>query len=327
MYGGAFYGCTSLTNAELSSSLELMEDDVFQGCTSITDVTINEGCTLVGNSAFEKCTKLKTVEIPNSVVAIGNSAFAGCSFLNKASVGDGVKTIGRYAFNNCSDLEEVRIGSRVSEVGYHCFYGCSSLSNISVYNSKVPETGNDAFTNFDATLRVPAASIDDYKAHSTWGKFSSIEPLTEQVVYLSIIQAYGGYLKQAVAMREQCTFVLIPEEGWEINAVIFNGEDVTDQVFFSTYTTPALTADGVLQVSFQVKTDVNATRANNVKVYSNGNDIVVKGAEAGEIVNVYSVDGVLQSSIVADGGDLRINAKSGAVYIVKSGDKTIKVAL
>ena len=83
----------------------------------------------------------------------------------------------------------------------------------------------------------------------------------------------------------------------------------------------------IFGASQMVKTDVNATRANNVKVYSNGNDIVVKGAEAGEIVNVYSVDGVLQSSTVADGGDLRINAKSGAVYIVKSGDKTIKVAL
>ena len=327
LYGGAFYGCTSLGSVELSSKLELMDDDVFQGCTSLTDVTINEGCTVIGNSAFEKCTKLKTIDIPNSVVTLGNSAFSGCSYLTNASIGDGVKVVGKYAFNNCSDLKEVRIGSRASEVGYHCFYGCSSLTSISVYNTKVPETGSDAFNNFDATLKVPAASIDNYKAHAMWGKFSNIEPLTEPTVLLSIIQADGGHLKQAVAVKTQCTFLVVPEDGWEINAVIFNGEDVTNTLIGNIFVTPALSADAVLQVSFHNKTDVNSARANSVKAYGYGNDIVIKGAEAGDIINVYSIDGVLLNSTVADGGDLLINAISGAVYIVKSGDKTIKVAL
>jgi hypothetical protein len=256
---------------------------------------------------------------------MGSSAFQGCTALTTVSVGDGLKKIDDGAFNGCTDLQTVRLGAKTTEVGWRAFYGCSALRAISVYNTEVPSTDSDAFTHFDATLSVPTSSVNDYKAHETWGKFG-VQAL-EEPVYLSIIQADGGYLKQAVAMSEQITFTIVSEEGWEVNAVTFNGEDVTGQLVNSVYTTPALTADGVLQVSFQVKTDVNATRANNVKVYSNGNDIVVKGAEAGEIVNVYSVDGVLQSSTVADGGDLRINAKSGAVYIVKSGDKTIKVAL
>lgn len=212
-------------------------------------------------------------------------------------------------------------------MGNQCFYGCSALRNISVYNKDVPAAGKQSFDSFNATLKVPAASIDNYKAHEVWGKFSNIEPLTEPTVYLSIIQAEGGHLKQVVAVKEQCMFFVVPEEGWEVNAVIFNGEDVTDNLIANIYVTPALTADAVLQVSFQNKTDINAARANNVKAYGYGSDIVVKGAEAGDIIHVYSIDGVLLNSVVADGGELRISAQSGAVYVVKNGDMVIKVAL
>ena len=327
MYGGAFSGCTSLTDVELSSSLESMEASVFEGCSNIISVTINDGCAVIGNSAFERCKKLETIDIPNSVMTIGINSFDGCTSLTSAFIGDGVKTISKYAFNNCSDLQTVRIGSRVAEVGYHSFYGCSLLRNISVYNIDVPATGDQAFNNFNATLKVPAESIDKYKAHEMWGKFSIIEPLTEPAVYLSIIQADGGHLKQVVSIRERCTFLVVPEDGWEINAVIFNGEDMTNTLIGNLFITPALAADAVLQVSFQNKTDINTTRADNVKAYGSGNSIVVKGAEVGDIINVYSIDGVLLNSVVADGGELHISAQSGAVYLVKNGDRIIKVAL
>ena len=260
-------------------------------------------------------------------MTIGESAFSGCTSLANVSVGDGVKKIGQSAFRGCSDLQSVRLGEKIAEVGNQCFYGCSALRSISVYNKEVPAAGKQSFDNFNATLKVPVASIDNYKSHEVWGKFSNIEPLTEPTVYLSIIQADGGHLKQSVSIRERCTFLVVPEDGWEINAVIFNGEDVTNTLIGNIFVTPALSADAVLQVSFHNKTDVNSARANSVKAYGYGNDIVIKGAEAGDIINVYSIDGVLLNSTVADGGDLLINAISGAVYIVKSGDKTIKVAL
>lgn len=231
------------------------------------------------------------------------------------------------AFRGCSDLQTVRLGEKVSGLGAQCFYGCSALRNISVYNKEVPTTGSQSFNNFDATLRVPAGSIEQYKAHEMWGKFSNIEPLTEPTVLLSIIQADGGHLKQVVSAKERCTFFVIPEDGWEVNAVIFNGEDVTNDLLANIYITPALSEDAVLQVSFQSKTDVNAIRASHVKAYGYGNNIVVKGAEVGDIINVYSIDGVLLNSVVADGGELRISAQSGTVYLVKDGDRTIKVAL
>ena len=321
----AFAGCTSLSSVELSSNLDEMGSSVFYGCTNITKLVVNDGCSVIGGTAFVDCSKLKTVEIPGSVTFIGNSAFGKCTALTTVSIGDGLKKINDEVFNGCTDLQEISIGAKTSDVGWRAFYGCTSLRKISVYNTEVPSTNNDVFAHFDATLSVPASSVNDYKAHETWGKFG-VQALAEPV-YLTIIQAAGGYLKQAVAMSEQLSFTVIPEEGWEINTVVFNGEDVTGQLVNSVYTTPALSADGILQVSYQVKTDVSAVRANDIKAYGDGDDIVVRGTGVGDIINVYSADGVLQSSRVADGGELRINANSGAVYIVKSGEKTIKVAL
>ena len=38
-------------------------------------------------------------------------------------------------------------------------------------------------------------------------------------------------------------------------------------------------------------------------------------------------DGKMVSSVVADSSELRINVKSGTVYIVKVGGKTLKIAM
>ena len=63
------------------------------------------------------------------------------------------------------------------------------------------------------------------------------------------------------------------------------------------------------------------------QAYGAGNDIVVRGTEAGDIVNVYTTDGKLVSSTPADGNEMRIGVSNGAVYIVKAGSKTLKIAM
>lgn len=85
---------------------------------------------------------------------IGNSAFERCSSLTSVTIGNGLKTIGSKAFASCSDLTDV-----------YC------------HAEDVPSTQSDAFSDSNiesATLHVPTASIDAYKATAPWSGFKTI---------------------------------------------------------------------------------------------------------------------------------------------------------
>ena len=77
----AFWDCTSLTNIDISGSVEEIGDCAFSSCTSLTSIVIPDSVIKIGKEAFEGCTSLTTIEIPDSVIKIGNYAFIGCTNL------------------------------------------------------------------------------------------------------------------------------------------------------------------------------------------------------------------------------------------------------
>jgi len=73
-------------------------------------------------------------------------------------------------------------------------------------------------------------------------------------------------------------------------------------------------------------TPVRKIKTNDIVIYSEQNDIVVKGVNIGETISVYSVSGVLVKSIKAT-HDVRIPVFPNQIYLVKAGNKTLKVAI
>lgn len=128
--------------------------ETFAYCRSLISITIGSGVTSIGGSAFEYCSGLTSITIPNSVTSIGNWAFGDCNGLNSVTIGSGVTSIGNYTFANC-DISEV----------------ISLIENPFAINAK---TFSDN-TFYNATLYVPAESIDKYKAAEGWNKFAFIE--------------------------------------------------------------------------------------------------------------------------------------------------------
>ncbi|MBQ3753038.1 MAG: leucine-rich repeat domain-containing protein, partial [Prevotella sp.] len=325
--GQAFIGCTSLTRAELSSSLEEMEASVFSDCINITAVTVNDGCAVIGESSFSDCTKLMSIIIPNSVTSLGVSAFNGCTALTSATIGNGVKEIANYCFENCKALETVKMGNKLTKVGYRSFRNCSAMKSITVSNPDVPDAEEQSFNNYSATLYVPASSVASYKAHAIWGKFGNVQPIVENV-YLVISQSEAGRVRIPVVKGASYALAIETESGWKINSVTYNAADVTDQVEDGIYTTPSIFETAELRIAYESTTDgIRPMSASNVKVYGHGDDIVVANVEPGDIVYVYATDGKLLHSSAASSASLRISLKSGATYIVKTGGKTLKIAL
>jgi hypothetical protein len=72
----------------------------------------------------------------------------------------------------------VTIPETVGAVNRYAFTGCSSLVDVTCLAATPPSADDDSFdqsTYTSATLHVPGASLNDYKAATCWKKFTAVE--------------------------------------------------------------------------------------------------------------------------------------------------------
>lgn len=182
--------------------------DAFNYNVNLKRVTFNEGLQSIGGGAFTTCDLLK-VELPSTVTeigdlsfsnnvnmesfvagsnlkTIGSGAFVNNVLLQSAALNDGLESIGADAFSG-TGLTEVVIPASVKSIGKNVFDLCDELAFIED-RAEAPQTltedifSGDSSTSYDyVELRVPAASVEAYKAADIWSKFSNIVPLSSGV--------------------------------------------------------------------------------------------------------------------------------------------------
>ena len=111
--------------------------------------------------------------------------------MTSVTIDNSVESIGDYAFSYCKGLASVIIGNSVESIGGFAFDGCSKLLEVYCYAEKVPTASSYPYPHYifayafdtssikNSILRVPAASIDSYKASELWKHFGQIVALTE----------------------------------------------------------------------------------------------------------------------------------------------------
>jgi hypothetical protein len=323
-----FQYCTSLTKVIIGSSVLSMGTDVFLNCSNIKTVEIHDGAVVIGNYAFDGCTKLQSVNIPNSILNIGKVAFGYCSSLISVKIGNGAIKLAESVFNGCVRLQAVTIGSGVQKLDYGAFANDTQIKSLTVLNPQPPAVEKEVFSNYNATLYVPAQSVDLYAAHEKWKNFAKIDAIEEQV-YLTIRQAEQGCVRQAMNIGESYQLTVVPDEGWKINSVMFNDEDVTGMLVDNTYTTPAITADAVLSVVFEsADNKVRVGTNSRLKVTGNSNGrICINNITPGDVVTVYSANGMITHRQTANGSEMILNVDKHGVYLVTIGSSTFKLSI
>ena len=364
----AFSSCTNMTSIIIPNSVISVEEYAFSGCSSLTSITIPNSVTSIGKNAFDHCTNMTSIIIGNSVEDIGWGAFSGCTALTSVTIPNSVIIIEGSAFQVCTALTSITIPNSVTSIEYYAFHRCTSLTSIIIPNSvtkiergafietnlqtviskiKKPFSIPDVFSNYtlsNATLYVPVGTIYDYKATSSWNRFSVIEEdkggnlgkcshptisysngqlkfdcETEGVEYHSSITDTDIKDYTAGVIDLSVTYnisVYATKEGYE------NSETATATLCW-------IDAEPWAEGTKEAEDAVTEVKAMPVLIQAEGNIISVQGAVEGTEISVYNTAGIKLNSAIANNGITKLNTTlpSGSTAIVKIGEKSVKVVV
>lgn len=203
----AFIDCVDLKSVTMAAGGSMqIADYAFMNCLNLTSMQLPKDATKVGRFAFSYCSSLEALELPETLSEIGEQAFYNCFALKSIDVPAGITTLNPFTFHNCSNMLSVELGENLESLCYNVFtntkldtitcfaqnpplvYGIEGLYDVveneneetgEVVVDTVPAEQYDFFTvnTQVCILKVPAESIDAYKAHKSWGKFVNIMPI------------------------------------------------------------------------------------------------------------------------------------------------------
>ena len=340
---------TEITEIIIPEGVTHISARAFRDAKHVTSITIPNSVTTIDYEAFCGMHKLSSIHFPSSLIRIADKALHDCHSLVSVVIPNSVTTIGSWAFRSCSNLPSVIIPSRVTSIGEEAFAYCERLTDVYCYAEKVPTTKSDAFyssSTENATLHVPAASVEQYKTTAPWSDFGAIvatdgtipEPPTPEKCATPTISYSKGELTFSCD-TEGAEYVYEITDT-DIKKGYAAKVSLTVTYHISVYATKVNyensdTIQATLcwieqQPQTEGITDEDAiaeVQAVPVLIQTQGNTITVEGAEAGTEITLYGINGVQLDSVVATKGVASLNASglSGSVAIVKIGNKTVKV--
>ena len=206
---GAFNFCSSLTSITLKEGLEHIEWNAFDDCRSLENITFPNSLKTIGNYAFSNTLWYKnhpngavyasnvfykykgdipqntSFVIKEGTVSISPYAFVKENYhedysLVSVSIPNSVEVIGEGAFYRCRALTSIVIPDGVTTIETLAFHYCKALKSVTCEAVNPPALSGSVFLSTpiaDATLYVPAESIEAYKTATEWKDFGQILPI------------------------------------------------------------------------------------------------------------------------------------------------------
>ena len=314
----AFYFCNGLTEVSIPNSVTSIGSGTFEDCTGLKTVTIGNSVKSIGNEAFPHCTSLTAITIPNSVTSIESGTFFSCTSLKTVTIGNSVKSIGSNAFSSCTSLTAITIPNSVTSIGDETFYNCRSLEHVTSKAMMPPQIWVTTFDDYAMTLYVPAGCKSKYAEAEYWNNFTDIRE-TGVVLYTVTANATDetmGYVTGGGEYPQGSTATLVAIPFGQNYFVRWNDGNTDNP------RTITVTGDMTFTAEFAPAGSAVETLGNGERgIYATGRTLHVENG--GESYRVYTAAGRL----VYTGNDSSVTLSAPGMYIVRTGDRSQKVAV
>lgn len=170
---------SSITSAELPSSVTYIGNEAFRLCMDLTRIKMSENVDTIGTNAFTSCLKLKDMEWPRRLKYVGNGAFIYAESLTCEIYLPAKVTLEDEAFMGMGGIPTLTFDGTPEYVGAGALSGMMSLTTLNM-NKMTPASfspedvfsdGWDEADGSSITLYVPTGAKGNYEKDSKWGNF------------------------------------------------------------------------------------------------------------------------------------------------------------
>ena len=294
--GQTFSYCNNIEVVDFSAcdSLKTIAKEAFSSCSKLHTVTLPANLQKISSATFRHCNNLVDINFPATLLSIDEEAFNYCSYLRVANLYECKKlhTIEKNAFDYCKALQTVNIPASVSRIGDYAFRECRSLANLSMLNPVPASLGEYVFRKVYTdvcVLSIPTEAYYDYLVAAQWGAFvqmrKAVSIALDEGAALTYVnnadmEEEAGSLfsrKHKVAQgdavavdgssiyvkeNETLSFYITPDEHVAIEQVLYNDQDVTNDVINNMYTTPKVTDRSILRVKLKTTGEIAVSSVN-----------------------------------------------------------------
>lgn len=361
----AFYG-QGLYSVTVPNTVENISFGAFQGCTQLVEATVGTGLTDLAETAFDGCTSLSTLNWNADSCELeefdGSGPFGWPNMgLTTLNLGPDVRYIGSGVFEYLDDLTTINIAAeRVIMATGNSFWDAPSGIAIQVPCSQL---GAYQAHGFWSTLGAVAADCGGATSHTltvaandasmgtAWGGCTFAGDTTTTIYALPA--AGHGFSGWSDGVGDNPRSIVVNSDS-TVTALFFTaGSTVCDSTVYDTVTyyadTVVVTAydtvrvyDTVVVTSYDtvmiydtvivtvydtVVVSVADVEAIPVKVFVAGGRLVIEGAQAGEVVRVYDVQGRQMFDFPVQGERTEAMLPPTGAYLVRIGNRAARKVL
>ena len=325
---GCFSCCSSLVSVSLPGSVKEIGAGCFDGCTNLTDVTLAKGIEIIDDYAFAYCSALTNMRLPSTIQKLGKACFYLCEkWQNEIIIPEGVNELPEKCFYECDALKKITLPSTLKTMGARSLYFCRSLTEILLPES-VREIGNSCFVNcWSLTNIVIPEGVKKLPEHCFW--------------YCDRIEAFT-LPSTMQEIEDSCFFKCVPKKIYlkakEVPVNFSSSFDYEDWFVkkrkeqTELYVPEESLAEYKKECGSLFKdilplksTGIDDVEMSNLKISSNGENLLISGLQDGTKIHLYSLDGKCIGEDVARNGTVSFST-SEPMVIAKIGNKSIKIA-